>query len=224
MSTISDTHLPLAAFPANWTVADLQEDLGGIPLERIRVYPYLGMATEEDALWLDDHEDCICELIAGVLVEKPMGMYESLLAMALVYSLHAYLEKNPCGVVSGPDGQLRILPDRMRVPDVAFINWSRFPGGTLPKDRVYRVAPDLAVEILSEGNTSREMEKKLAEYMEAGVRLVWYIDPRTRTATIFTGPDQKQTIDESGFLDGGEVLPGFRLRLGELIERASRGR
>jgi Uma2 family endonuclease len=112
----------------------------------------------------------------------------------------------------------------MRVPDVAFISWDRFPGGKLPQDRVYRVAPDLAVEILSEGNTPQEMENKLDEYFEAGVRLVWYIDPRTRTANIYTARHQMTTIDTSGHFDGGEVLPGFKLRLGELFERADRRR
>jgi Uma2 family endonuclease len=153
-----------------------------------------------------------------------MSSFESLLAMTLGRILGNFLEIHDLGIVLGEAGQLWILPSKMRVPDVAFISWDRFPGGTLPKDRVYRVAPDLAVEILSEGNTPREMEKKLAEYMESGVRLVWYIDPRSRTAAIHTAPGQLQSIDEQGFLDGGDVLPGFRMRLGELFERVSRGR
>lgn len=211
-------------FPASWTFADLQEHLGGIPAERIRLYPLPGTATEADALSLDDHDDCICELVDGVLVEKVMSSFESLLAMALGRILGNFLEKHDSGIVLGEAGQLWILPKKMRVPDVAFISWDRFPGGKLPQDRVYRVAPDLAVEILSEGNTAGEMGKKLAEYFEAGVRLVWYIDPRARTATIHSAPGKQESIDENGFLDAGEVLPGFRLRLGELFERASRGR
>lgn len=61
-------------------------------------------------------------------------------------------------------------------------------------------------------------------FFEAGTKLVWYIDPLTRTANIYTAPDQVTSIDESGMLDGSEVMPGFQLRLGELFERASRGR
>jgi Uma2 family endonuclease len=110
----------------------------------------------------------------------------------------------------------------MRIPDVAFIRWERFPDGRLSKDRVCKVAPDLAVEILSEGNTIKEMEQKLAEYFTAGVRLVWYIDPRIRSANIYTGPEQVTTIDENGLLEGCDVLPGFTLRLGELFDRADR--
>jgi Uma2 family endonuclease len=181
------------------------------------------MATEEDALWLDDHEDRICELVDGVLVEKPTSSFESLLAMLLIRMLGNYLDSHDLGILLGEAGQLRILPTKMRVPDVAFIRWDRFPDGKLlPKDRVYRVAPDLAVEILSDGNTPREMEMKLGEYFEAGVRLVWYIDPQSRTARIYTAPDRLETIDVNGNLEGGQVLPGFQLRLGELFERAER--
>ena len=66
------------------------------------------------------------------------------------------------------------------------------------------------------------MNLKLDEYFEAGVRLVWYIDPRSRTARIYTSRQDSKTIDETGSFDGGEVLPGFQLRLGELFERADR--
>jgi Uma2 family endonuclease len=222
MSTTSDSTVPPAVFPTNWSLANLQEHLGGISPERIRLYPPPGMATEEDALRLDDHEDCLCELVDGVLVEKAMGFYESILAMLLGHFLNEYLETNPCGIVSGADGQIRILPTKMRVPDLAFIPWNRLPDGKLPEDRVCKVAPDLAVEILSAGNTQREMEQKLDEYFEARVRLVWYIDPRPRTASIYTARQQVTTIDCSGYFEGGDVLPGFKLRLGELFERADR--
>jgi Uma2 family endonuclease len=66
------------------------------------------------------------------------------------------------------------------------------------------------------------MELKLREYFEAGVRLVWYIDPPSRTARIYSQPDQSETIDANGMLAGHDVLPGFQVRLGELFERADR--
>ena len=222
-STLDTPAVSATPFPADWTFADLQEHLGGIPANRIHLYPTPGTATEADALWLDDHKDCICELVDGTLVEKDMSYYESILAMFLGQIMNNYLEKNNWGIVSGPDGQIRLLPAQMRVPDLAFINWNRFPDRKLPKDRVCRVAPDLAVEILSEGNTRQEMAIKLAEYFEAGTKLVWYIDPRTRSANIDTAVDQVAMIDANGLLEGGEVLPGFQVRLGEIFERAERG-
>jgi Uma2 family endonuclease len=155
--------------------------------------------------------------VDGVLVEKDMATYESILGLILGSLLNAHLEKQPLGVVVGEDGQLRILPCKMRIPDVSFISWNRFPGRELPTDRVYEVVPDLAVEILSEGNTEGEMKLKLQEYFEAGVHLVWYINPRTKSARVFTAVDEVKTIDEHGVLEGEDVLPGFQLRLGELL-------
>ena len=77
--------------------------------------------------------------------------------------------------------------------------------------------PDLAVEVLSESNTAEEMARKLREYFAAGVRLVWMIDPRDRTATVFTGPELSRMLDETHTLDGGDVLPGFQLPLRDLF-------
>jgi Uma2 family endonuclease len=157
--------------------------------------------------------------VDGILVEKPMATFESALAMILGHLIQSYLEKNRIGIVFGEGGALRILPKKMRIPDVSFISWNRFPGRKLPTDRVFRVAPDVAVEIISEENTEGEMNLKLDEYFTAGVRLVWYIDPRTRSAKLYTARDQAETIDETSLLDGRDVLPGFQLRLRELFER-----
>jgi Uma2 family endonuclease len=160
--------------------------------------------------------------VDGVLVEKAMSSFESLIAAILIRLIGNFLDTNNLGVLLGADGQLWILPTKMRLPDVSFIRWERFPGGKLPDDRVYRIAPDLAVEVLSAGNTAKEMDRKLSEYFQAGVRLVWYIDPESRTARIYTSIDQMHEIDTAGHLEGQDVLPGFSLRLGELFERADR--
>ena len=73
------------------------------------------------------------------------------------------------------------FPIRLRA-DVSFIRWERFPDRKLPKAAIYDVAPDLAVEVLSESNTAAEMNRKLRDYFKAGTSMVWYIDPPTRTA------------------------------------------
>lgn len=203
-------------------MADLQDYLGGIPARRILLNPTPGTATEADALRLDDHEDRLCELIDGILVEKDMSTYESIVATMLSYILNVYLDAHPIGIVTGEGGQLRLRAKQIRIPDVAFLRWDRFPGGKLPRQAVYNVVPDLAVEILSAGNTSQEMQTKLHDDFDAGVRLVWYIDPTARTATQYTSPDDATTIDADGVLDGRDVLPGFTLRLGDLLAKAER--
>ncbi len=213
---------PPTALPVEWSLADLRKHLGGIPLKRIRLYPPPGMATEDDAIRLRERDGPICEVIDGILVEKVMSTYESVLAGLILQWLNAFLEKHPLGVALAPDGMLRILPKRTRVPDVSFIRWERFPKRKLPRDRVFAVAPDLAIEILSPGNTPTEMDLKVKEYFRAGVRLVWLIDAERRTAKVYTSPDDVSEIKESGTLDAGDVLPGFRIRLKDLFTRVPR--
>ena len=213
MATVADVSPPVG-----WvTAADLWERLGQVPLARIRLTPLPGEATEQDVLNLIDHSDRICELVDGVLVEKTMGYLESLLAMAIGEFLRRFVREHKLGIVLGADGTLKILPRQVRIPDVCFISWERFPGGKLPQTPIPAVAPDLAVEVLSEGNTEGEMQRKLRDYFAAGVRLVWYVDPRTRTAAVYSSPEQCTTLTDRDLLTGGEVLPGFELPLRELF-------
>jgi Uma2 family endonuclease len=199
------------------TLADLVERLGDIPLDRVRLRPPPGTATERDLTALDAHENQACELVDGVLVEKAMGALESLLAMALGDYLRAFVRPRRLGFVLGPDGTLRLFPGLVRIPDVSFVSWQRAGDRRPPKDPIPDLAPDLAVEILSQGNTPKEMARKRQEYFAAGVRLLWIVDPGARTVTVFTGPDRSQTLDTTQTLDGGDVLPGFHLALSDFF-------
>ncbi len=206
--------------PQHGTVADLLRGIGGVPPARVLMVPAPGTATEQDIFKVEARTGRLCELVDGVLVEKVMGSYESAVAAALIYFFKSYLRRHPHGVVLAPDGPLRILPRRIRLPDVAFVSRQRLGAHRLAKHRVLPVAPDLAVEVLSKGNTESEMKTKLHEYFEAGVRLVWYIDARTGTARSYTAPTQCETIPQHGRLTGGDVLPGFELSLRELFAEA----
>lgn len=210
---------PAAAFPAEWTVADVLEQLGGVPLHRVRAVPPLGMATEKDVLEAKSRIGRICELVDGVLVEKTMGYYESLVAMLLGRLLGDFVEKHRLGIVLGEGGTLKVLPGQVRIPDVCFIAWERFADRRLPAEPIPAVAPDLAVEVLSAWNTPGEMQRKLRDYFQAGVRRVWYLDPKVRSVQVYTAPDQVAVVDQQGTLDGGDVLPGFRLGLAEFFGR-----
>jgi len=202
---------------SDWTVADMLEQLGNVPPNRVRLIPAPGTATEQDLLDLLDHQDRICELVDGVLVEKTMGYIESLLAIALSGYLRDFVKTHKLGIILGEAGTLRILPGQFRIPDVSFISWGKFPGGKLPQVQIPAVAPDLAVEVLSPGNTEGELRRKLQDYFSAGVRLVWYIEAATRSAKVYTAPDQCTVLDETQSLSGGEVLPGFELALADLF-------
>jgi len=201
------------------TLADFLEQLGNIPAERILFNPPPGTATEEDVLEVERRTGLAPELIDGVLVEKTVEYKESLLAGQLLTCLVEFVNPRNLGIVLGEGGTLRILRDQVRIPDVCFISRDQFPGGVLPDEPIPGIAPDLAVEVLSRSNTKGEMQRKLVDYFTAGVRLVWYVDPREKSVRVYTTPEQWVTLGEDDLLDGGEVLPGFRLELKELFAK-----
>ncbi len=199
------------------TAADLLKQLGGIPADRVLLDPPPGTATEKDVLEVERRLGRICELVDGVLVEKAMGLAESFLAMRLGYLLNVYLAKHNLGLVVGADGALRLWPGLVRIPDVSFISWDQLPNRKIPKKPIPDLYPDLAVEVLSRKNTKAEIERKLHEYFRSGTRLAWVVDPRKRTVAVYTAPDQSRLVTSRESLDGGEVLPGLTLPLGELF-------
>jgi Uma2 family endonuclease len=216
---------PIEAPVAPGTLAELLHRIGDVSPERIRVPPAPGTATEDDVVAaVDGPEKRLCELVDGVLVEKVMGTREAVLGGLIGHFLWAYLEENDLGVVVGADGPLRLRLGLVRIPDVCFVSWDRLPAGELPDEAIAPVVPDLAVEVLREGNTKAEMERKLREYFEAGVRLVWFVQLKTQTATVYTSPTKVRRVGKDQALDGGDVLPGFRLPLKDLFARARRRR
>jgi Uma2 family endonuclease len=112
---------------------------------------------------------------------------------------------------------VRLASGLVRIPDVAFISWDRLPGRRMPTEAIPGLAPNLAIEVLSEGNTPGEMARKRREYFAAGVQLVWLVDLRTRTVEVFTAPEQSVLLHADHTLDGGTVLPGFVLPVHELF-------
>ena len=199
--------------PTEWTLADVQARLPSFPSNRIRSYPSPGTATEEDVLEAEARSDRICELIDGTLVEKTMASFESAVAFELGYFIRHYLDANNLGMLTGEAGFLKILPGQIRARMFLLSAGSVFPERNAPKRPSIAVAPDLAVEILSEGNTPQEMVRKLREYFQAGVRLVWYIEPQSRTARAYTAEHDWTEITANGLLVGSDVLPGFELPL-----------
>jgi len=205
------------------TLADLLDRLGGIPPRRVRFHPAPGTATESDLVAsMSAPSQATCELVDGVLVEKAMGFPESVLAGAILARLRAVVLPANLGLVSGADGTMRLFPGLVRAPDVAYTSWDRVPGRRLPADPVAGFAPDQAVEVLSRGNTAAEMVRKRREYFQAGVRLVWLVDPASRTVTVFDGAELGRVFDAAGVLDGGDLLPGFQLPLAELFDELDR--
>jgi Uma2 family endonuclease len=200
------------------TVGNLLHELGDIPAKRVRLVPTPGTATTDDLL---KPENAHCELVDGTLVEKPVGWEETLLGARLVTLLSIFVDAHDLGEVNGGDGFVELPSGPVRAPDVTFVSHvrarSRKPGQAIP-----RFAPDLAVEVLSPSNSKAEMARKRDEYFRSGVRLVWEIDPRTRTARVYTAADQFRDLSSADTLTGDPVLPGFALPLAELFARLDR--
>jgi Uma2 family endonuclease len=204
------------------TLADLLKCLGGISAARVRLQPFPGTATESDVIAVHDRENRLCELVDGTLVDKVMGFDESIHAALLLGALLEYLKTNDLGKIVGADGMMRIFPGVVRIPDTAFISWARYPRSKRRRGEIPLVVPDLIVEVLSEGNTPKERARKLDEYFRAGVRLVWYVNPKRRTVRVYTASDRSVLLREDDTLDGGDVLPGFALSLRDWFTEAER--
>jgi Uma2 family endonuclease len=204
------------------TIRDLVEQLGDIPLDRIRMNPPPGQATEDDVIAFARREKCYCVPVDGVLVEKTVGLQESLSAIALAGFLKAFVIPRNLGVISGADGMIRLSPGLVRGPDLAFASWDRFPDRRIPKEPIPTLAPDLVAEVLSVSDTAKEMKRKRGEDFSQGVPFVRDIDPRERKVTVYHPDATKSVLNENDRLDGGDVPPGFSLELRELVAEPDR--
>ncbi|MGQ0634081.1 MAG: Uma2 family endonuclease [Planctomycetaceae bacterium] len=199
------------------TIGDLFRDFGAIPLSRVLTVPVPGSATEADVIRLHERDDRLCELVDGVLVEKSVGAEESELAVWIAVLLSNYVRPRKLGAILGPDGPIRLRSGLVRMPDVCLISRHRLPHGKLPKGPILDLPPNLAVEVLSGTNTAKEMRRKVRDYFEAGVALVWLVDARARTVEVFTAPDRCRVLKPPQTLGGGDVLPRLKIRLSDLF-------
>jgi Uma2 family endonuclease len=199
------------------TLADVLRQLGGISPRRIRFRPAPGTATENDVIRIRDRERRLFELVDGVLVEKVMGYWESVLAIELGRLLGNFVEPRKLGTIAGEAGMLRLPPGLVRIPDLSFISRARLAHHRRARAPILPLAPDLAIEVQGEGNTTREMARKVRDYFSSGCRLVWVVDPRDRTVAVYTSTARPVFLTAKETLTGGDVLPGFRLPLRNLF-------
>ncbi len=222
MTPTTTTTPPARLRSAFRTMAEVQERLGDVPLARILTNPPVGTGTVLDILDSEVTGGWGVELIDGILLEKTMGAEEDAIGMWLALHLFNFTAGQNLGRFLGAQGGVRFTDGTVRIPDVSFIRWDSvddpseidpIPGPFL------HVPPDLVVEVLSEGNTPREMAIKLGEYAAAGVKLVWYVDPDAKTVTVYPkGRERgKKVLGVTDTLDGGKVLPGFTLPVADLF-------
>ena len=199
------------------TLSQAARRLGGVPPHRIRLAPY--PATEADVEAIHARDRRLFELVDGILVEKAMSYETSCLAVTIASLLRAFVLPRKLGAVAGPNGGMRINPGQLRMPDVSFVFWDQLPGRRVPKGGYPAVCPALAVEVLSPSTTVGEMDVKRAEYFGGGTKLVWIVDPDTRTVDVFLSPDRAtaRRLTAADTLTGDPVLPGFIVPLADLF-------
>jgi Uma2 family endonuclease len=204
------------------TFAEVQARLGDVPPERVLINPAPGTATPDDLLNPAITRYRACELVDGILLEKPMGSKEDGIGLWLAVQIFNFASPQNLGKVFGAQGGFVEGGMTVRLPDVSFYRWDSVEDAD-ELDRLTRAfvqeAPDLVVEVLSPSNTAKEMAIKLAEYEAVGVELTWYVDPETRTVTVYPKGKVRRSkvLTEADTLDGGKVLPGFALPVRELF-------
>jgi Uma2 family endonuclease len=157
------------------------------------------------------------ELVDGDLVVSPAGGRHEEICVLLAAALLAFVREKKLGKVFGSN-LLYILPSgNRRGPDVSYVAAARLPGGRAPEG-FFEGAPDLAAEILSPTDSARKTLDKIGEYLQAGTRLVWLIDPGRRTASAYRSPTDVRQIAVDRSLEGDDVLPCFSCPLATLLE------
>jgi Uma2 family endonuclease len=158
------------------------------------------------------------ELVRGrLIVHEPPGGRHGYVAAILAFRLNQHVDLTGAGAVFVGDVgfTLRRDPDTVRGPDVAFVRKDRLPQ-PIPHSYL-EFAPDLVVEVLSQHDRPGEILAKVGDWLDAGARLVWVIDPERRLARVYREDGTEHTLTETDRLLGEDVLPGFSCTLASIL-------
>jgi Uma2 family endonuclease len=195
----------------------------GIHLEEAIVSQALTSALHDldDPKGLLARPDVLYEVVDGKVLGLPrMGAFSHFIALHLYNTLLAFQERQRSGTpvhevvfILDPGGKLR------RRPDVAFVSFDRWPADRAVPDEDWDVIPDLAVEVVSPNDRIDELMRKIRDYFQHGVRLVWVLQPALKQVYVYTSLTDVRVFEAGQELDGGEVLPGLRLAVEPLFRR-----
>ncbi len=159
------------------------------------------------------------ELIRGIFFRRSLSTkLHGFIAANVLGFLGNYVKKSQVGRVfmTGTGFVLARNPDTVRAPDAAFVRAERL--ADQPPAGFFEGAPDLAVEVISPGETVDEVESKVIDYLEAGTKLIWLIYPRTQTVTVYRSLTEIEILTIADMLDGGQLLPGFSVAVKQIFE------
>jgi Uma2 family endonuclease len=165
------------------------------------------------------------EVVDGQIVENPpMGARESMLASFLLGLMDPFARSNRLGrVVNETLFSIDPIHKLNRRPDVAFVSSKRWSlKREVPATESWDVVPDLAIEVISKTNSANAIARKIEEYFQAGVSLVWVVYPVTKKIYVYNSPTRVRILQLGDELDGEGVIPGFRVPLSTLFGRKKR--
>jgi Uma2 family endonuclease len=189
-------------------------------MESSPIVPENGTSESQSSILVSVPDDMLYEVVDGKIVEKILGVFEADIATLLIRFLAPFVAAHRLGRVLG-ETIFRIdqAKNLQRRPDVAFVSDARWPAHRKPpKVAVWDMVPDLAIEIVSPSNTADHVQEKIHEYFTAGVSRVWVVYPGQQEVYVYATATQVQIVPLGQDLDGGELVPGFRLPLTVLFE------
>jgi Uma2 family endonuclease len=188
--------------------------------ESAPIVPENGSSESPRSFPASFRDDMLYEIVDGEILEKEMGNLESDIATLLLEFLSRFVRARRLGRMHS-ETLFRIdqAKDLRRRPDVAFVSHARWPfNRRLPRGAVWDMVPDLAIEVISPTNTATHVQRKIHEYFAAGVSQVWVVFPDQQEAYVYSSLTQIQVVQIGQDLDGGDLIPGFRLALAALFE------
>jgi len=174
--------------------------------------------TAEELLRMPD-DGFRYELVKGELKRMaPAGSEHGATTINLTTPLDIHVKANNLGIVFGAETGFKIEtdPDTVLAPDIAFVRHERIPKEGIPKG-YWPGPPDLAVEVISPGDTYEEAEEKVAQWLSAGTAMVWVVNPRRRMVTVYRSLTDITVLTETDELTGNDVVPGFRCQVAKIF-------
>ncbi len=163
-------------------------------------------------------DDALYEIVAGQVVEKPMGTYPVEVATILSANLDTFVRSRGIGRAI-TEALFRIDAATQYRPDVAFVSYGKWPKGRRsPRTQPWEIVPDLAIEVISETDRAGDVLEKARDYFRAGVKAVWLVYPSLELVHVYESFTRVSVLIRDDDLDGGPVIPGFRLPLADLFQ------
>ena len=166
-----------------------------------------GSATIEDLLRMP-RDGRLYELVDGEIIVSPAGMRHGEVVVKILAVVATFLDKNPIGKAYSPDTGIALPDGNLRCPDVSVVLNQKLPGGESPEG-FGELVPDFVVEVLSPSDSLKEVGRKIGEFLECGVPLVWLADPKRKTVTAYRSLSETRQYTTEDTITAEPILPGF---------------